>query len=254
MPSATLTPTRKVGAGVKCWNCSRGTVKGRCYEDPNSNGVVFVPIGLDENTFDYNQSGYDEFTQLQLWLHDNLTYQPNLLLSWILGSTVVPPSGTVGQPDYNAGSPGTTATFNYTGIAAAPWSGGEPPDECWDTYVRGVGASDGPLDVFCGYDVNGDGIAGDTYNNVAALMNICAAVHDCSDVAIAIQPTRVASNNLLTMGPYEGEVRVRNYLTGVTQTYAKAVQYLSNPYFSECDVEYGGSQDIGDVIGADKGF
>jgi hypothetical protein len=254
MPSATLTPTRKVGAGVKTWNCSRGTVKGRCYEDPNNNGVVFVPIGLDENTFDYNQSGYDEFTQLQLWLHDNLTYQPNLLLSWLLASTVVPPSGTVGQPDYNAGSPGTNATFNYTGIAAAPWSGGEPPDECWDTYVRGVGASDGPLDVFCGYDVNGDGISGDTYNNVAALMNICAAVHDCSDVAIAIQPTRVASNNVLTMGPYEGEVRVRNYLTGVTQTYAKAVQYLSNPYFSECDVEYGGSQDIGDVIGADKGF
>ena len=48
MPQATLTPTRKVSGGHKTWNCSRGTVKGRCYEDPNNNGVVFVPIGLDE--------------------------------------------------------------------------------------------------------------------------------------------------------------------------------------------------------------
>ena len=254
MPQATLTPTRKVSGGHKTWNCSRGTVKGRCYEDPNNNGVVFVPIGLDENTFDYNQSGYSEFQQLQLWLHDNLTYSPGLSASWILQSTVQPPSGTPGQPGYNPGSSGTTASYAYTGIAAAPWSGGQPPNVCWDTFVRGVGASDGPLRVYCGYDANGDGISGDTYNNVAPLMSICAAVHDVMDIAIAVQPGRVNSMNLMVMGPYEGEVRVRNYLTGTTQTYAKAVQYLSNPYFSECDVEYGGSQNIADVIGADRGF
>ncbi len=254
MPSATLTPTRKVGGGYKTWNCSRGTVKGRCYEDPNNNGVVFVPIGLDENTFDYNQSGYSEFQQLQLWLHDNLTYSPGLQLSWTLASTGTPATGQPGDPNYNPGNPAQSFVYPYTGIAADPWQNGEPPNECWDTYVRGVGASDGPLQVFCGYDTNGDGIAGQTYNQVATLMSVCAAVHDCSDVAIAIQPTRVTSNNKLTLGPYEGEVRVRNYLTGVTQTYAKAVQYLSNPYFSECDVEYGGSQNIGDVIGADRGF
>ena len=49
-------------------------------------------------------------------------------------------------------------------------------------------------------------------------------------------------------------VRVHNYLTGTTQTYAKAVQYEESFYFSECDVEYGGSQNIADVIGADRGF
>jgi len=252
MPTATLTPTRKITSNnndTKTWNCSRGSVKGRCYEDPNNSGVVFVPIGLDENTFDYNQSGYSEFQQLQLWLHDNLTYSPGLSVSWILQSTVVPPSGTPGQPGYNPGSSGTSASYNYTGIAAAPWSGGQPPNECWDTYVRGVAANDGPLDVYCGYDADGDGISGDTYNNVAPLMSICAAVHDVMDVAIAIQPGRITSDNKMIMGPYDGEVRVRNYLTGTTQTYAKAVQYLGNPYFSECDVEYGGSQNIADVIG-----
>jgi len=39
-----------------------------------------------------------------------------------------------------------------------------PNHDCWDKYVRASGApSDAPLDVFCGYDANGDGFGGERF-------------------------------------------------------------------------------------------
>jgi len=230
MPAAKLTPTRAVPNGEKCWNCWRGPVEGRCYRDPQSGGIVFVPTGLDENTFDYNRSGYTELQQLQGWLQGNVSTQAGVATWTAHADPEVPGSGT-------------EHTFDYTVIDVLPWSGGQPPNRCWDTFVRDVVSADGPLEVWCGYDVNGDPIAGNTYNNVSQLFDACVALNEVLDSSIAVQPGRQTGTNQMVMGPYRGEMKVRNYLTGATLTYAKAVQYLSNPYFSECET------DIGEIIG-----
>ena len=53
-----VTPRRKSGGAYKTWKCNNGSVDGRCYRDPNDpNDIIFVPVGLDENTFDYNRNG-----------------------------------------------------------------------------------------------------------------------------------------------------------------------------------------------------
>ena len=75
------------------------------------------------------------------------------------------------------------------------------------------------------------------------MFDACVALNEVLDSSIAVQPGRQTGTNQMVMGPYRGEMKVRNYLTGATITYAKAVQYLSNPYFSECET------DIGEIIG-----
>ena len=57
------------------WNCNDGTVDGRCYRDPtNSANIIFIPIGGDENTYDYNSGvGLSEVGQLQLWMGNNVS-------------------------------------------------------------------------------------------------------------------------------------------------------------------------------------
>ena len=247
MPAAKLTPTRKVSGLAKTHPCFRGGIQGRCYRDPNGPGYVFVPIGLDENTFDYNRSSFSEFEQFQLWLHDNIaTYTPNFLVGpWTWSFTTPNTDPQTGEPDGTSTTENFSDSTNITAIEAEPWENGAPPNECWDTYVRGVTASDGPLDVFCGWDANGQPIAGTTYDQVPELMSICAALENVNDVSIAVQPGRMQGGNpSFVLGPYVGQMKVRNYLTGATIVYSKAVQYLSNPYFSECDVG------IQSVIGA----
>tara|TARA_B100000287_G_scaffold410505_1_gene438992 strand:- start:26521 stop:30366 length:3846 start_codon:yes stop_codon:yes gene_type:complete len=230
MPAAKLTPTRTVPTGEKTWHCHRGPIDGRCYRDPNSSGMVFVPVGLDENTFDYNRSGYTELEQLQHWAGQNITTSSGQATWTAHADPEVPGSGT-------------EHTFDYTQINVAAFVNGAPPNLCWDSFVRDVNAADGPLNVYCGYDIDGNPLDGQTYGDTSELFNACVALNLVLDSAIAVQPGRQTGTNKMVMGPYKGEMRVRNYLTGATQTYAKAVQYLSNPYFSECET------DIGDIIG-----
>lgn len=164
-----ITPSRKPAGGYKTWPCRTSSVNGRCYRDPgNPNDIIFVPVGLDENTFDYNRNGYTEYEQFKLWLGDNLT-----------GGGLT--SGTVGwqwsttssSTDPQTGDT-TTTTTNYTGDGSYtaftvdcdpnPGDTNVPNHNCWDKYVRKSGApSDAPLNVYCGWDANGNGIPGERF-------------------------------------------------------------------------------------------
>ena len=154
MPVPLLQQKRDIttNAGEKTWKCKRSSIDGRCYRDPQDPGnMVFVPVGLDENTYDYNRSNYTELEQLQMWSGQNIT-SSQAVQTWLGHPTEGDPAGTPHSVD-------------YTAITVTPCVNSVPPNECWDTYVRGVNASDGPLTVYCGYDADCNGIAGQTYCN-----------------------------------------------------------------------------------------
>ena len=211
-------------AGKRTWNCRRGSIKGRCYRDPNnSSDIVFVPVGLDENTWDYNRSNFTELEQLQMWGGSNMSSSA-AVQTWLGHPTEGDPAGTPHSVD-------------YTALTVAACSGGAPPNECWDSYVRGVNASDGPLKVYCGYDNQGNGIAGNTYCDTPELFDACAALDKVMDSSIAVNPNRISgsgANALMMMGPYNGTMTVRNNLTGSITALERAIRNYGNPYFDEC--------------------
>lgn len=169
-----LTPSRKLpggNSGYRTWGCSRGGYKGRCYRDPNDeDDIIYVPVGLEENTFDYNRSGYSEGEQFGLWLCDNLTsHTPDAgstTWSWIYQTTE---TTTTTDPATGESTTSTTTTDNPDSGDSGPWTSFQvdcpnnnvPVHDCWDKYMRASGApSDAPLDVYCGWDVNGNPIPG----------------------------------------------------------------------------------------------
>ena len=179
LPQPVLTQPREVVVSDKknCWKCTRnlaaagGEIEGRCYWDPSGgDDVVFVPVGLDENTFDWenNDIGNNELNQLMVWLGGNIdTYRIRTATNYTTPNTVTnnPGSGTEGQPGYIPPSqtvdPGGTYTppAFYT-ASIKRLSGGMPAEECWDTYVRrsgGDGNSEGVLDVYGAYFPSGSG-------------------------------------------------------------------------------------------------
>jgi hypothetical protein len=167
-----LTPSRSPKGGYKTWNCTRSSVNGRCYRDPgNPNDIIFVPVGLDENTFDYNRNGYTEYEQFKLWLGDNLTggglTAGTNSWSWIDDETT-----TTTNPDGSSSS--TTTSYGGTNVSSYtaftvdctpnPGDTNVPNHDCWDKYVRASGApSDAPLDVYCGWDSQGNGMPGERF-------------------------------------------------------------------------------------------
>ena len=228
MPVPHLQQKRDIAnnAGKRTWKCSRSTIQGRCYRDPQDPGnQVFVPVGLDENTYDYNRSNYTELEQLQMWAGQNIT-SSQAVQTWLGHPTANDPAGTPHSVD-------------YTALTVASCSSGVPPNECWDTYVRGVNASDGPLRVYDQYDANGNGGGGSTYCNVSELhSNPCLALDKCMDASIAINPKRMTgsgANARIQMGAYHGTMVVRNYLTGGTIALSRALKNYGNPYFDECN-------------------
>ena len=275
-----VTPRRKVSGGYKTWNCNNGAVNGRCYRDPNDqNDIIFVPVGLDENTFDYNRLGFSEYEQFQLWLGDNLTggaLTGGASVSWAWDVT------TAGPPDENGNATSTTNSYSGNGSYTAfsvdcnpnPASTNVPNHECWDTYTRKTGApSDAPLDVYCGYDSEGNPIPGNRFweitgpgvgtvqNSPTGPVNpFCATctpaastyyawifggppaagLENVNDASIAIDPSRMYTNSdgdkVFKMGSYSGTMRVRNWLTGGIQALSNALNNFGNPYFTECDV------------------
>jgi len=213
-----------VNAGTRTWKCKRSSIDGRCYRDPGDPAnMIFVPVGLDENTYDYNRSNYTELEQLQMWAGTNISSSA-AVQTWL------------GHP--TAGDPaGTPHSVDYTAITVAACTNGVPPSECWDTYVRNVNASDGPLTVYCGYDADGNGIAGQTYCNTSELFDSCAALDKCMDSSIAISPKRMTgsgSTARMQLGAYNGTMTVRNYLTGGVVALGRALRNYGNPYFDEC--------------------
>ncbi len=211
-------------AGKRTWNCRRGSIQGRCYRDPNNSAdIIFVPVGLDENTWDYNRSNFTELEQLQMWAGSNISSSA-AVQTWLGHPTAQDPAGTPHSVD-------------YTALTVASCSNGQPPNDCWDRYVRGVVANDGPLRVYCGYDNNGNGIAGNTFCGTPELYDACVALDKCMDASIAINPNRMkgtGSNKVMMMGPYNGTMTVRNNLTGSINALDRAIRNYGNPYFDEC--------------------
>ena len=226
-----LAPRRKVpksnaSGNAKVWNCNDGTVDGRCYRDPsNSADIIFIPIGGDENTYDYNTGvGLSEVGQLQLWMGNNVT--------------------------------GTTATVNNNSSNSVSYNamnvncGSYPGAECWDTYTRGSGNTTGPLNVYSGYNASGNGITGQRWWEISAFGRTNPWCTGCTtgsgsgvglvfvnDASIAINPQRVDENNNMRLGPYDGKMTVRNWLTGSTVALGRALNNTGNPFFDECSQE-----------------
>ena len=227
LPTPYLQQKRPTPTNNRTWNCRRGNVPGRCYRDPSDpNDIVFVPVGLDENTYDYNRSNFTELEQLQMWAGQNIT-SAAAVQTWLGHPTAQDPAGTPHSVD-------------YTELTVASCSGGVPPNECWDTYVRGVTASDGPLVVYSEYDANGNGGGGSTFCQTSELYDSCVALDKCMDASIAINPKRMTgsgTNARMLMGPYNGTMTVRNYLTGGTIALDKSIKNYGNPYFDECSEE-----------------
>ena len=238
MPVPFLQQKRDIpgNSGERTWPCKRSSIDGRCYRDPQDAGnMVFVPVGLDENTYDYNRSKYTEVEQLQMWAGTNITAS-SAVQTWL------------GHP--TAGDPaGTPHSVDYTAISVATCTNGVPPNECWDTYVRNITANDGPLSVYCGYDANGNPLAGQTFCQTSELYDSCVALDKVMDASIAIPPNRIIeseANARLIMGTYNGTMTVRNYLTGGVIALGRALRNYGNPYFDECSEE--GSWTDGDSV------
>lgn len=253
MPKPKLAPTRKVTNGKKTWNCNDGSVDGRCYR--NGGNIIFVPVGLDENTYDYNTiDGFSEYQQFKTWLHDNLTGQLDGVNGYWTSSSTDPETGTTTTTN--------SANYPYTRFAVdcdTPY----PANECWDTFT----GSTGPLQVYCGYDEDGDGIPGQrwweiTFNGITnPFCNSCPVLSYpgytfyflnggsgapvssvgltyVNDASIAINPQRMVKDGQLTrmvLGPYDGKMTVRNWLTGGTIALGQAIRNFGNPFFDECD-------------------
>ena len=213
-------------AGGKTWKCKRSSIDGRCYRDPQDPGnMVFVPVGLDENTYSYDRSDYTELEQFQMWAGDNVTNLGPAVQTWLGHPTANDPLGAPHSVD-------------YTALSVTPCVAGVPPNECWDSYVRGVNASDGPLTVYCGYDADGNGIAGQTYCNTTELYDSCVALDRTLDASIAVNPKRMTgsgSNARLLLGAYNGRMTVRNWLTGGIIALGRSLKNYGNPFFDECN-------------------
>lgn len=177
-----LTPPREVvppgGDKKNMWKCTRnisatgpnanapgnatGAVEGRCYWDPSGgNDVIFVPIGLDENTYDWGHQNYSELTQLSVWLGQNIkTYRRRSLQYTTPGTSTTTTDPETGE-ESTLVEPGLTNSSNvYYTASIERLSGGMPAHECWDTYVyrsSGNGNPDGVLDVYGAYYPLGSG-------------------------------------------------------------------------------------------------
>ncbi len=246
-------PTRPVLDGnnkKKMWRCTRQNIEGRCYWAPSgSDDVVFVPVGLDENTFSWDAGGFSETQQLALWLGNNFSHSSKSV------------SGTGNN---------FSQTFNV--ISVSPLSGGVPPSECWDTYLRHGNNANGVLDVYSAYYNNG-GSQGRTagggywtssglYNGYTCGSSPCSGSISASygtggfnnnnacgleyvnDISVAVDP-RMFTQLGMRMGPYTGTMNVKNWNTGSNIAFGQATQNMGNPFFTECEGEaFGNSADL----------
>ncbi len=245
LPRPTQQATRPVLDGSdkkKMWRCHRQGIEGRCYWAPSgSDDVVFVPVGLDENTFDWSANNFSETQQLGVWLGNNFSHSSKSV------------SGTGNN---------FSQTFNVISVSAL--SGGVPPNECWDTYLRHGNNANGVLDVYSAY-YNDNETQGKTagggywtssglYNGYTCGSSPCSGSISASygtggfnnnnacgleyvnDISIAVDP-RMFTQLGMRMGPYHGTMNVKNWNTGSNIAFGQAVQNMGNPFFSECEGE-----------------
>ena len=123
--------------------------------------------------------------------------------------------------------------------------------------------TNGPLDVYCGWDDSGNPLAGQTYyeitppsatntgangNNTISsnwpgggggLCNTCNALSHVADCSIAIDPKRMETERYrIKMGDYSGRMQILNYLTGGTNALSRSIKNVGNPFFDECQDKY----------------
>lgn len=254
-----LTETRDASGGYQTWACEQGAVKGRCYRNPvNPSDIVFAPVGGDENTYDYNRLNYTEYEQFRLWLGGNL-----------LGGSLGSGSRTWTVPidqDSPTGQDSVSFTTFQISCTPNPATTNTPNFDCWDKYVRRTGNTSGPLTVYCGYNNLGVGIPGLRFWEITGpgpngtVHPFCTAcvnsfggggyasppnvgLNQVADVSIAVDPQRIYSDSkwanntkVMIMGPYNGTMRVRNWLTGSVTNLSRMLRNFGNPYFDECDV------------------
>ena len=245
LPKPTLTPARKVGGGVKCHPCTRGSIKGKCYEVGNGE-YTFVPKSGDENTFDYNGPGAtlntsnEELGQLSTWIGDNI----NVYTGTFFTQTIVDAED---NPLYENNVP-------YTQLTLDPCSNGKFPNDCWHNFV-----TDGVLNVFSGYDGNGNGIASDDIcagypfrscggsliggdpedpQNPPTFAPGTWALRNVIHSTVAFDTEKRAENNpYIELGPFAGDMTWVNWKTGSVQLLDRAFEMYGNPFFDECDLE-----------------
>jgi hypothetical protein len=201
---------RVPGSLIKNWHCTRGVYEGRCYKDAN-NTVQFIPKGGDENTFDYS----------------NITDQEIIDL-WMGGSN----------------APGTTYNslpgyFAATGIRyvppSPPCTNNKPNWDGFDKYVKDTYNPNGVLLKYTGYGATGAPIQQlNACDNVLTTLAPCGAVINVINSDIAFNPKLCNINNTIRIGSFVGTARVKNYQTGSTITFARAVNNFGNPYFEVC--------------------
>ena len=259
LPKPKLTPKRNVAGGYKTWKCTRGNVPGRCYRGSN-NSIEYVPIGLEENTYDYNRSNYSRAEQFRLWLGNNLDANPvDTVATWNTIVNGVDEEGNATQTSIPGSQSYVAFTVNGGNCATDPTN---IPHDCWDRYVRKGNNTNGVLDVYCGWDDSGNPLAGQTYYEITppsatntganggglspswpgsggGLCHSCNALEHVADCSISIDPKRMETSRWrIKMGDYSGTMEILNYLTGGTNALARSIKNLGNPFFDECQDKY----------------
>ena len=211
LPAPTLTRPRKITNlpnGIKAHPCFQGDAEGRCYQT-SAGQYAFVPLGGDENTFDYGLSGMSELGQLQTWIGNNV-------------------SGYGGSTNF---------TYGYNTVSIAACSGGKLPNPCWHNFV-----TDGVLDVNKGYDGGGSALSQADLCSSSPLQACSgtqgSALYQVVHAAISIDPNLVNADNYIEMGPYEGTLLYRNYSAASTKLLDDTMNNYGNPYFDECDLRF----------------
>ena len=122
--------------------------------------------------------------------------------------------------------------------------------------------------MYSGYDANGNGITGQRWWEITAFGRSNPWCTSCTsgnfsgqgvgltfvnDVSVAVNPQRVDENNNMRLGPYDGNMTVRNYLTGSTTALGRALNNNGNPFFDECsqEVPQGRPYNVGNSIHGD---
>ena len=226
LPKPSYTRPRPAGPNDKSHSCTRGsTVKGRCFSSGGGN-YTFVPSAGDETTFDFYGT---ELEKLATWVGpDNYT---------AYGSGSISIYDTMNGQTYN---------HTYNTIQLDSCTNNKFPDLCWHNFI-----ADGVLDVYSGYDANGNGLASDDictgqpFSNPSTWVQSsnlneygqCAALQNIVHSTVAFDTGKTTEDNpYIEIGPWNGKMHWANYLPGATNLLEDSIKRWGNPYFDECDL------------------
>ena len=214
--------------GYKTHACTRGSnVKGRCYSTGNGQ-YEFKQSSGDENTFDFNGPGATlstsnvELGQLSTWIGDNIQVYTGLFFNQII----------VDANDVEI----SQNNVPYTQLSLSNCSGGKFPNDNWHNFV-----ADGVLNVYGGYDSNGNGISASDPCNNNDFFGSCGfgnwALRNVIHSTIAFDSGKLSEDGpYIELGPVNGTMHWKNWATGSTRLLSTTLDNYGNPYFDECDL------------------